>query len=270
MTQAQLGDVSLKAVKLGMEYPWEEDVSLSERPLTALSATLLDYPLGRPQTQHRGAFIGTQIDAHDEWWEDTSNHSYDRRKSWKKYFNPGSAGSYSPIEQYPGQVDLIDRGTHWRAKTRSDDIYGPSGDGSVLAVETWSTGYLEESGTFRVSGVFDDIDWVAFNDNRLREEEFHVYVLQSSAGYVEGVTQNTFGWVYNGGSADGWTDDQAIHELNWPRRPNSLNVDYTFDMNRSLPYVTLLIRQMTKFMTSSSKDQVTTADWKNFKLEQIA
>ena len=237
--------------------------------MAALPATLLDYPIGRPQSLHRGAFIGQQIEAHDEWWEDTTDHTYDRRLSWKKWFNPNS--NQNPVDQYPGQVDLIDKGTYWRAKTRSHSRLG-SDDGTALAIETWSTGYLENSGTFRVSGIFDDIDWVAFSDNSLRQEEFHVYVLQSDAGYVQGTTQNTFAWVYNGGNTveSSWTDDKAIHELGWARRPNSLSIDYTFEMDNSLPYVVLLIRQMSKFMTSGSETSVTTADWKNFKLEQTA
>ena len=269
MTQIQREDVSLKAVKLGMDYPWDEDVSLSERPLAALPATMMDYPIGRPQSLHRDAFIGTQIDAHDEWWEDTTDHKYDRRLSWKKWYNPNS--NQNPTEQYPGQVDLIDKGTHWQAKTRSHDKWGTD-DGTALSIETWSTGYLENSGTFRVSGVFDDIDWVAFSDNGLRQEEFHVYVLQSDAGYASGTTQNTFAWVYNGGASQevSWTDPNAIHELNWGRRLPSLKIDYTFEMDNSLPYVILLVRQMTRFMTSGFVDSVTTSDWKNFKLEQIA
>ena len=119
MTQIQTGDVSLKAVKLSMEYPWEDDVRLSERPMLALAAELYEYhdEKWREMRSHRGAFIGTQIDAHDDWWEDTTNHKYDRRLSWKKWFNPNS--NQNPTEQYAGQVDLIDRGTYWRAKTEA-------------------------------------------------------------------------------------------------------------------------------------------------------
>ena len=113
---------------------------------------------------------------------------------------------------------------------------------------------------------------MAFSDNSIRQEEFHVYVLQSDAGYVQGTTQNTFAWVYNGGTTveSSWTDKNAIHELGWARRPNKLPIDYTFEMDKSLPYVVLLIRQMTKNMNSGNKESVTTSDWKNFKLEQIA
>ena len=270
MTQIQRGDVSLKQVKLSMDYPWSEDVSLSERPMAALTTTLTGYPLGRPQTLHRDAFIGTQLDAHNEWYDNTSNHTYDRRLSWKKWFNP--SGGTDPTQLYPGKVDLIDSGTHWTAKTKVFETVASPDSGQPLAVETWSTGYLENSGTFRVSGVFDDIDWVAFNDNGSRQEEFHVYVVQADAGYVAGTTQNTFAWVYNGGTTveSYWTDPSAIHELGWARRPNSLPIDYTFAMNNNLPYVTLILRQMTKYMVNSDWNKVTTSDWKNFKLEQIA
>lgn len=264
----QRGDVSLKQVKLGLDYDWSEDVSLLERPFFALSGTLnpSTFLLGHPQSLHRDAFIGSNIDTHDEWWENTTNHKYPRNLAWKKYYFP--AGSGDPVDKYPGDVDIIDRGNYFKVKTRVNE--GLPGNVSPISVETWNTGYIEQSGTFRVSGVFDNIQWQAFNENGLRQEEFHVYVIQSSDGILEGTTQNTFAWVYNGGSTieDNWTDKNAIHELGWQRRPNSLKINYTFEMNNSLPYVILLVRQMSK--TQVDPSAVTTSEWRDFKLEQIA
>jgi hypothetical protein len=246
---------------------------LADRPLRARAAFLADpfKDLGDRQSRHVNTLVGTQIDTHPEWFggnENFDDREFIGRLGWKKWFN--STYNNSPVEEYPGEVDLIDMGDYWQGKTRSKDI--GINNGMAVAVEVWSTAKLKEAGTYRITGQFTDIDWHASGDSGQHQEEFAVYAIQSETGYMAGTTRNSFAWVYNGGASNEvlWSDPNAIHEMDWPRRTPTLALDYTFSMDIDLPYVTFLVRQMTKNATSGGKSAVTTANWKNFRVERVS
>lgn len=240
-------------------------VSLRERPFRARTAWLEDpwKDLGHSQADHVDVLVGTQIDTHDEWLASRAGVERLGRLGWKNYFFPYTG---DPISLYPGQVDLIDKGTHWWATTRAHDRGSSSG---TIGVEVQSTGKIKESGTYRVSGLFDNIKYISFSSNGLRQEEFHVYVIQSESGYLEGTTQNTFAWVYHTGGGT-WTDSNAIHETEWAEQKTPLPIDYTFQMNADLPYVTFIVRQMTLYAPDGERDNTTEGEFKNFKVERVA
>ena len=240
-------------------------VSLRERPFRARTGFLEDpwKGLGHKQAEHATAVVGTQLDVHDGWLESSLRVDRLGRLGWRNYYYPYSG---DPISKYPGQVDLIDKGTHWWATTRAHDMVASSGP---IGVEVQSTAKIEESGTYRVSGIFDNIKYISFSTNQLRQEEFHVYVVQSEKGYLEGTTRNTFAWVYHAGGGS-WTDSNAIHEQDWPGQKTPLPVDYTFEMKADLPYVTFLVRQLTISAPDGERHKTTESEFKNFKVERVA
>lgn len=241
-------------------------LSLRERPFRARTAWLSDpwKDLGHHQADHANTLVGTQMDVHDGWLEDRSDAERLGRLGWRNWFNPND--NQDPTELYPGEVELTDRGTHWFAKTRVYDRLTSSGP---IGVEVQSTATIKESGTYRVTGLFDNIEYISFNDNSLRQEEFHVYVIQSETGYLQGTQRNAFAWVYHTGGGS-WTDNNAIHETDWPGQLTPLPIDYTFEMKDDLPYVTFIVRQMSISAPEGEKERNTKSEFKNFKVERVA
>jgi len=265
---------SLRETVFGrMDYSYvdnfESGVSLRERAMRARTG----YPassfrkLGHRQSDHIPALVGTQLDTHDEWKEDDPDAEYVGWLGWKNWYFPYSDNGGNPITLYPGQVDLIDQGTHWKAITRTHPRSNGSGR---IGVEVQSTAKLEQSGTYRVSGLFDNCKWYSFSTNSLRQEELHIYVLQSETGYLKGVTKNTFAWVYHTGGGNA-TDGNAINAIDqFPEQCPAIPVDYTFEMNTDLPYITFIVRQLSLFYPDPADNHTTETEFKNFKVERVA
>ena len=261
---------SMKQALKDMDYPMalpSDATSLRDRPMRARTGYLSDpfAELGHHQADQVDAFIGMQVDAHARWYDQVAVRDYPRNLAWRKWYRESMVPN-DPTQNYPGQVELKDQGTHWSVKTRVD------GDSPnfPLGMEVWSMGKLEESGRFRITGRFDDIKWNSFSNNSLRVEEFHIYVSQSDAGYMAGTTEFAFAWQHNQGGDAVSSDPNAIADFPRELWPETVDVDYEFDMTVDKPYVVMLLRQLSRVMPSDEVSKVFESTFRDFKIERIA